>query len=141
MKRNLWIIAFAAFTGTCFALEDTPANRSEEAERYIAATPPQELFADIAVNMAKAMPEGQRKQFIDLMTKNLDIAAVTDAMKESMVKTFTADELKALADFYNSPVGKSAMKKMGPYMADLMPVMQTEIQKAMTKAQAAPGAD
>ena len=46
---------------------------------------------------------------------------------------FTTDELKALADFYGSPVGKSAMKKFGAYMADIMPVVQAEIMKAAAK--------
>jgi hypothetical protein len=38
-----------------------------------------------------------------------------------------------LADFYGSPVGKSAMQKFGAYMADIMPVVQAEIMKAATK--------
>jgi hypothetical protein len=126
---------FLGFAATCFALEDSPASRATEAERYLKAAPPSEMFADMADNMSKSMPEGQRQQFVDMMTKNLDVQAVTAAMKDGMVKNFTADELAALADFYNSPVGKSAMKKMGVYMADLMPVLQQEVQKAMMKAQ------
>jgi len=31
----------------------------------------------------------------------------------AMLKTVTADELSALADFQGSPIGKSAMTKMG----------------------------
>jgi len=50
-----------------------------------------------------------------------------------MVKNFTTDELKALADFYGSSVGKSAMQKFGAYMADIMPAMQAEIIKAQAK--------
>jgi hypothetical protein len=41
--------------------------------------------------------------------------------------------LKALADFYGSPVGKSAMQKFGAYMTDIMPVVQAEIMKAAAK--------
>ena len=57
--------------------------------------------------------------------------ALSKAMKDSLVKHFTAEELKALADFYGSPVGKSAMSKMGDYTADLMPVIQAQVMKAM----------
>ena len=64
--------------------------------------------------------------------------AVEKAMKKSLIKHFTADELKALADFYGSPVGKSAMKKFGAYMADVMPAIQTEMMKAQAKASPAP---
>jgi hypothetical protein len=50
-----------------------------------------------------------------------------------MVKHFTTEELKALADFLRFPVGKSAMQKFGAYMADIMPTMETEIMKAQMK--------
>ncbi len=80
------------------------------------------------------MPPESRTQFKELMTKYLDMAAIIKAIKDAMVKHFTADELKALADFYGSPVGKSAMKKFGVYMADAMPVIQAEILKAQGEA-------
>jgi hypothetical protein len=66
------------------------------------------------------------------MTTQVDIAALSKAMTDSMVKNFTIEE-KALADFYGSPVGKSAMQKFGAYMADIMPVVQAEIMKAAAK--------
>lgn len=127
-------IALLALASHCLALEDTPENRNAEAQRYLKATPPQEMMNDMTVNMAKNLPEAQRDGFIKLMTKNLDLAAVEKATKDAMVKHFTANELKGLADFYSSPEGKSAMKKMGVYMADVMPVIQAEVQKAMAKS-------
>jgi len=36
-----------------------------------------------------------------------------------------------MADLYESPHGQSAMKKMGLYMADLMPVIQSEVSRAV----------
>lgn len=134
MKRRLQILLFALAT-PCFAIEDSPEARTEAANRYMEATPPGEMFADVATNMAKTMPENKRDAFIRLMTKNLDIEALTKAIKQSLIKHFTTDELNALATFYSSKEGKSAMKKMGIYMADLMPVIQSEIQKAMQKSQ------
>jgi hypothetical protein len=46
---------------------------------------------------------------------------------DAMVKDFTTDELKALADFYSSPVGKSAMQKFGTYTADIIAVTSAVI--------------
>jgi hypothetical protein len=120
--------------GPAWALDDTPENRSKEANRYMAATPPKEMFQDAAEQMAKNLPAEQQSEFKNLMTKHLDIPALEKAMKEGMIKHFTADELKALADFYGSPVGKSAMKKFGVYMAEVMPSIQAEIMKAQAKA-------
>jgi hypothetical protein len=116
-----------------FSSPDTAETRRQEAERYLQATPPKALFADMADKMAANLPPEQRDQFKKLMTSQLDIAALTKAMTDSMVKHFTTEELKALADFYGSPVGKSAMQKFGAYMADIMPTIEAEIMKAQAK--------
>src|SRR3954447_13408709 len=116
-----------------FSAADTPETRRREAERYLQVSPPKALFEDMADKMAANLPADQREQFKRVMTTQLDIAALTKAMLDAMVKTFTTDELKALADFYGSPVEKSAMQKFGTYMADIMPVLQAEIIKASAK--------
>ena len=116
-----------------FSAADTPETRRKEAERYLQVSPPKALFEDMADKMAANLPADQRDQFKKLMTTEVDIAALSKAMTDAMVKNFTTDELKALADFYGSTVGKSAMKKFGAYMADIMPVVQAEIMKAASK--------
>ena len=135
MKKSMTVLAVVVLVcASAWALEDNKANRKKEADRYLVAMPVREMFADMAEQMGKNMPAAQRKAFKDLMTKHIDIPAMEKAIKTAMVKHFTTDELKALADFYSSPVGKSAMKKMGSYMADLMPVIQAEVLKAQAKA-------
>jgi len=136
MKRFIPLLCLAVVTHT-YALEDTPENRAKEAARYLAATPPEEMLADMSASMAQTMPEAQRAQFLKVMNDYLDMAALKEAIKQSNIKIFTADELKALADFYSTPEGKSAMKKMGPYMADVMPAIQAQIMAAMKKSQEA----
>jgi hypothetical protein len=124
-----------------WALDDTPANRGKQAERYLVAMPVKEMMSDMAAQVSKNLPAEQQPAFKDLLTKHLDVVALEKAMRKSLVKHFTADELRALADFYSSPVGKSAMKKFGAYMADVMPAVQVEMMKARAKAnrQAAEG--
>ena len=130
---TLTIITLFTSCALAFSAPDTPETRRQEAERYLQATPPKALFEDMADKMAANLPPDQRDQFKKLMTSQLDIAALTKAMIDSMVKHFTTEELKALADFYGSPVGKSAMQKFGAYMADIMPAMEAEIMKAQAK--------
>src|SRR4029077_17297639 len=103
------------------------------AERYLQVSPPKALFEDMADKMAETLPADQLDQIKKIITTQVDIAALSKAMIDAMVKNFTTEELKALADFYGSPVGKSAMQKFGAYMADIMPVMQAEIMKAAAK--------
>lgn len=118
------------------AIEDTPENRMAEANRYIEVSRLETLMADVSNKLAETLPPEKRAMFVSMMTKHLDMVRLTAATKQAMVQTFTADELHALADFQNSPVGKSAMSKMGNYMSLLMPQMMQEIQAAALKAQA-----
>jgi hypothetical protein len=134
MKKLVVAIALLAVLPCLpWAMDDTPENRVAQADRYAAASPIKDMMQDMAENAAMTLPADQRQEFKDMMTKNLDIAVLEKAMKSAMVKYFTADELKALADFYGSAVGKSATKKLGAYMAELLPTVQAEMTKAMTK--------
>ena len=135
MKQKLVVLLIFTFSAwsPVFSAPDTPETRRKEAERYLQVSPPKALFEDMADKMAANLPADQRDQFKKLMTTQIDIAALSKAMTDAMVKNFTTEELKALADFYGSPVGKSAMQKFGAYMADIMPVVQAEIMKAASK--------
>jgi hypothetical protein len=132
MKTLILCLALTC-ASRAFAADDTPQSRSQEADRYLAATPPAELLGSLVTQMAKNVPADQRQAFIDTMSKNFDMVALTQSMKTAMVKDFTTEELKALADFYGSPVAKSAMGKIGTYMADVMPAIQAEVMKAVAK--------
>jgi hypothetical protein len=135
MKQKLALLLVLTLSAwsPVFSAADTPETRRKEAERYLQVSPPKALFEDMADKMAANLPPDQREQFKRMMTADLDIAALSKAMTDAMVKHFTTDELKALADFYGSPVGKSAMQKFGAYMADIMPALQAEIIKAQAK--------
>ncbi len=133
--RLLLVALLLPFSLPAFALEDTPQNREQQADRYLQAVPPQSMMNDMSAKMAETLPEEQRDEFKTLMTKYLDIGRVSAGIKAAMVKTFTADELKALADFYGSEVGRSAMAKMGTYMSEVMPATMNEVQAALGKAQ------
>src|SRR6266481_7701397 len=136
MKQKLVLLLVLTLSALSpvFSAADTPETRRKEAERYLQVSPPKALFEDMADKMAANIPADQREQFKKVMTTQIDIAALSKAMTDAMVKNFTTEELKALADFYGSPVGKSAMQKFGAYMADLMPVIEAEMMKAETKA-------
>ena len=134
--RLVFLGLFMMASLPAFALEDTPQNREREVARYLKATPPEDMMADTSKKLAATLPPERRDAFVKMMTKHLDMAKVTAAIRDGMLKSFTADELQALADFYSSPVAKSAMAKMGSYMAEVMPVVMKEIQTAAAKAEA-----
>ena len=135
MKQKLVVLVVLTLSAwsPVFSAADTPETRRKEAERYLQVSPPKALFEDMADKMAANLPADQREQFKRMMTTQLDVAALTKAMTDAMVKHFTTEELKALADFYGSPIGKSATQKFGAYMADVMPALQAEVMKAQSK--------
>jgi hypothetical protein len=134
MLKPALVLTICLQATSLIAATDTPETRAREAERYLQATPPKAMFEDMADKMAMNLPPEQRAQYKQLLTQQLDMAALTTAITNAMVKHFTTDELKALADFYGSPIGKSAMQKFGAYMADVMPSIQAELMKAQAKA-------
>jgi hypothetical protein len=115
---------------------DSPATRRVQAERYLVVSNLEKMMADMSVAMTQNLPADKAAEVKDLLTRHVRIDALKEAMLISMVKHFTTRELSAMADFYGSPEGKSALEKFGPYMSDIMPMLQAEMQHAAEAAQA-----
>ncbi|MBT6339834.1 MAG: DUF2059 domain-containing protein [Desulfobacula sp.] len=112
---------------TVFADQFSDKAKISAIERYLQIMPVQELLDDMAIKVSRTLPENNREAFIDLMTKKFDIELLESAMIKSMYKHYTLSEIEALTNFYSKPEGKSIMKKMGDYMADVMPIIQSEM--------------
>lgn len=133
MKPLILVLSLLSFwPAHVFAgdIPDTPGNRQAAAERYLAVASLESMMRDVIEKTAENLPEDQRKGFVDLMGKHVRIGVLERSAVASMVRHFTVRELNALADFYGSPEGKSAMKKFGLYMADVMPVIDQEMKRA-----------
>ena len=116
-------------------LLDTAANRSRETVRYLQIIPASEIIGDVTQNIAQTLPLEQQKDFITNMRSEINLNTVHENISKAMVKHMNATEIGALADFYSTPVGKSAMKKMGLCMSEVTPLVQKEIQSAMQRLQ------
>lgn len=117
-----------------YALEDTPQNRLEQANRYLKAVPMKDVLAQMLLPVVQATSQADMTKKLEAMLRNIDYAALDNAQRTALVKVFTADELAALADLYSSPAGKSAMLKMGPVMAKMMPLVLPELMRAQAAA-------
>jgi hypothetical protein len=115
---------------------DSPDSRRAAAERYLAVSNVEKMLGDMSAAMTQSMPADKAADVRNLLTRHVRIDALKEAMLISMVKFFTTRELDAMAKFYGSPEGKSSLEKFGPYMADVMPMIQAEMQHAMEAAQA-----
>ncbi|HVY04911.1 MAG TPA: DUF2059 domain-containing protein [Burkholderiales bacterium] len=114
-----------------WAAADTQEDRIAAAHRYLEVAQMGKIMDDAQAEMAKSLPPEQQQKFLDFMRQAVRLDVLEKAAMDSMVKIFTADEMNALADFFSSPAGKSAMGKFGLYMADVMPIIQQEIFRAV----------
>ena len=124
------VMAICFTAGNTLAQNDD-AGRLAAADRYLKAVPLSIMLEGAYKQIAQQIPLDQRDSYISKLKKTVRVEALEQVARDALTKTFTADELNALADFYESKAGASAMKKFGDYMKQLMPVVQLEIQRAM----------
>ncbi|HEV7609247.1 MAG TPA: DUF2059 domain-containing protein [Steroidobacteraceae bacterium] len=137
MRRLIFVTMLVCLHGLALGAEaDTPATRRQAAERYNAVTDLPKMLAEMTDAVTQNMPAEKRDEFKKLMTQYVRIDALREAMVIVMVKHFTTRELNALANFYGSTEGKSSMAKFGLYMADVMPMIQAEMQHAVEASRA-----
>jgi len=133
--KILPIVVFVLLSLSSFGLEDSIQNRMAQADRYMKTTPVEKMMKDMFDQMSVTMFDDpvQSAEFREILTSAIDIRAITNLTRDKLIIHFTADELSALADFYGSRHGKTAMSKFGVYMADLMPQLQVFIEQAVTR--------
>jgi hypothetical protein len=135
MKKNIMLGAVTVIlvSATCWGLEDTPANRSREADRLISTNRIQEGMHQAIDHIAQILPIGMRKTFKDQMIANIDISTLERAMKEGMIKHFTVEEIQALANFGTSSASGSLVDKHEAYTLEVMRAFGESIEAALAK--------
>jgi len=124
----VWLASFAALA------QDGIADREAAADRYLRAMPMAKMLDDVFAMLSKQFPDDQRAQCLERTKAAVRPDALEKIARTAMVKTFSTDELNALADFYGSKHGESAMQKFGIYMGQVMPAVQAEVQRGLQQA-------
>jgi len=132
MYKAILAIGFALLANVSLAADAGFEKKLEASKRYLAVMPVSTMWADVTEKMMATLPAGQKDVFSSVMGQ-IDLSRLENIMLNAMARHFTLEEINALADFYASPVGKSAMAKFGSYMADINPAIQSELQTAILK--------
>jgi hypothetical protein len=106
---------------------DTPEHRLEAAREYQRISPLKTTLDNAIQDLAKQFPPEKRDGFIQFMRMNISAEAVDQKATQAMADHFTVGEIRALTSFYSSPEGRSINEKYGAYMADIMPVIQSQL--------------
>lgn len=91
--------------------------------------------------LSSQLPAEKVDILVNIVTEELGTIRpeMETAMIEGAAQAFTVDEITALTEFYNSPLGSSAMGKMTPYMQQTMgalgPSMQAMQQRIVQRVQ------
>ncbi len=133
------IISVVFLIATSFAhSQDTSANRLIAANRYLKVVPMEQMVSETVIELSKQLPAERRQEFIRQMNATIQPGHLENVARKALITHFTTEELTALADFYGSKHGARIMKKFGPYMADVLPSIQAEVQRSLRELGLAP---
>ena len=133
LVRRLVLATFSVLLAVAAAaaiIEDSPDTRLAAAEKYLAVADFPKLMDESIRAALQSAPEDKKEELFALAKRHIDYERVTKLALAAMVKNFTTQELNALAAFYGSPEGKSALAKFPAYLGDVMPVLQVELKNA-----------
>ncbi|MCC1496828.1 DUF2059 domain-containing protein [Alcanivorax sp. 1008] len=133
MVKAFVLVASFFLVNAAHAADDSYDDKLEAANRYFEAAPVEGLWISMADKLSASMSTHEKRNFEKVMGE-VDLTLLENLTREAMIKHFTLDEINALADFYGSPAGKSAMSKYGDYMADVGPALTAEINRAISEA-------
>lgn len=133
VRHLLTLLACACLAAPALAQDDLSAKRAA-AVRYSKAVPTAQMMEDVLAELGKQLPPADAEAFIGTMRKLISVDRIESIAIEAMTRTFTLEEINALADFYSSTHGASAMKKFGSYLQVTMPALMQEIQRAAAAA-------
>lgn len=109
---------------------DDRAARLAAADLYFEVVPVILITEETIAKLALLLPEKARADWVGKMRALVDKRAVAQAAREAMVLTYTAAEIRALAEFYRSPTGAAIIRKAPDYQARLMPAVVTSVRRA-----------
>jgi hypothetical protein len=135
MRRSQFLCIVAVVAGLlllqsgCRKAEETDTRAA--ARRCAEVAQIDEIYETTVREFSKIIPEEHRERTLSLLRKSFTVEKMKEATIEIMAKHFTTRELNAMTNFYSSPEGKSVLKKLGPYMSDVVQWTQAEVQRAV----------
>lgn len=134
MKRILTGLALSVFLIDPSFSATQLDTKNQLINEYFSYIPMKAMMDEMTIEIAKQVPADKRQQFVDTMTNRVRVNVLEKAARQSLARHLTVAELQLFVDFIKHPEARSAMGKMKFYMADLMPVMQMELMRAMKDA-------
>jgi hypothetical protein len=135
--RALMAVALLIFSALACASDpnDTPETRLAAAERYFATIDLPKLMEQVLAKDVADVPGDDREQARALVREHFRYGELMKVALQALAKNFTTKELNAMADFYGSAEGRSVIAKYPAYLADVMPSLVAEVERALVEIQ------
>jgi uncharacterized protein len=115
-------------------------SRLALSERYLELTQGGDLIKEIREQLEAdygetELPEAQRVWFVERMTVVLEevVAATLVELRDDVADSFTSEELETAIAFYDSPVGRSVVRKQMALNAELQQIMMRLLMPRVTE--------
>lgn len=95
------------------------------------------MMGNRASDEEKTRMAALQKRVMDVTLAEMDLPAMRQDMAKAYAELFTADELKAQADFYATPAGRAMLAKQPELQQKISESMMPRLMRAMPKVQAA----
>jgi hypothetical protein len=128
MSKRTWCVGAFALALILPALPAAAqSDRRSAAEAYARVVDYALLVEKAATRRAAELPPAEREAFIAFITREVDFDMTRFYAISAMVDLFEASELRALADFADTPEGRSALAKLPALGAVLNPIVDRQI--------------
>jgi len=114
---------------------ETRAEREAAARRYLTVVSPLELVEEASLSRFRSLPPVDAHELAKAFVEELELEPIERALINALVRDFTVAELEALTAFYESPNGRTAMRKLARSLDRVRPAMQGEIDRAFAAVQ------
>ena len=136
--KKLTFIAVAVFIALSLPAiaEQQAAGDSAKlaaAKACLKANSAEKMFDQMMAQVKKMVAQrpGTPVPDADAIKATLNFEEMNKTMLDGLIKNFSLEELKAMAKFFNSPVGQAIMKKMPVYQSEVMPAVMQKMQQAV----------
>ena len=138
MKILLFILAILSFQPV-YAEElstEELAEKLRAAKDYLAVIPIENDITESIEQLVVQVPVAERTLFRSILERNLRVKDLESFAERSLTEVFTAEELKALTAFYQTPEGAAVQQKMPDYQAKLQPYIRDQVKKSFEQFEA-----
>ena len=135
--KKLTFIAIALFMALSLpaaAQQDDHVAKLAAAKSFLKTNSAEKIFEQMMAQVKKMVAQrpGTPAPDADAIKATLNFEEMNKTMLDGLVRDFSLEELKAMAKFFNSPVGQSIMKKMPVYQSEVMPAVMQKMQQAVS---------